>query len=225
MQKNREWLIGAVLVFLTLCGCFGAPKGVRAEESNATEATEATEPLAPRADRVPDAELVVTGRPGPKAKATGSGAGSRPGLDALLQLPNGYLGNSGSRPVAGASEPEWRRRFRKSEEELAKAQRALASTKQELDGVAEEGGANQWAVAPPGASGSGSGASSSPLSFKLRQALVRDRERVEGAEKALRELRIEADLAGVPVTWRSLSGVANPEAVSSSAGPGGPTVP
>ena len=208
MRRKRRWLIGTALVFLTLSGCFGAAPIVRAEESNSAEEVGALP------DRAADAELVVTGRPGPKT--TGSSTSGRPGLDALLQLPSGYLGNGRSRPVAGASEPEWRRRFRKAEEELAEAERALVSTRQELDGVAEEGGANQWAVAPPGGGGSSGGASAAPLSFKLRQALVRDRERVEGALKALRELRIEADLAGVPSTWRSESGSVQPTTTSSS---------
>ena len=35
-----------------------------------------------------------------------------------------------------------------------------------------------------------------------RQELVRNRERLEEAERALRDLRIEADLAGVPPDWR-----------------------
>lgn len=210
MRRNRRWLIGTALVFLGVCGCFGAAPTVRAEESNSTEESESMEEVGASPERAAGAPLVVTGRPGPKT-AEGS-AGGRPGLDALLHLPSGYLGNGGSRPVAGASEPEWRRRFRTAEEELGEAERALASTRQELDGVAEEGGANQWAVAPPGSGSSGS--SVSPLSFKLRQALVRDRERVEGAQKAMRELRIEADLAGVPENWRSESGSVQPGTTS-----------
>ena len=57
-------------------------------------------------------------------------------------------------------------------------------------------------MAPPGGGGSGGGPSASPLSFKLRQKLKEDRESLEEAERALRELRIEADLAGVPLDWR-----------------------
>lgn len=183
------------LVILTSCGYFGLPNALGAQESNPTEKASEARELGSR-----DA-LIVPGRPGSGTTRTGNAAGGQPGLDALLQLPNGYLGNGGPRPVAGASQSEWRRRFRRAEEELAKAERTLVSTRTELDGIAAEGGANQWAVAPPGQSSSGS--TSSPLSFKLRQALVRDRERVDGAEKALRELRIEADLAGVPEAWRS----------------------
>jgi hypothetical protein len=36
----------------------------------------------------------------------------------------------------------------------------------------------------------------------LSQELARNREALDAAEKALRDLRIEADLAGVPAAWR-----------------------
>ncbi len=104
------------------------------------------------------------------------------------------------RPVAGASEDEWRRRFTRAEKAIVEARETLAETRRELDGLAGTGGASQWSVAPPGASGQDS--STSPLSFKLRQDLVRNREALEASEKALRELKIEADLAGVPAAWR-----------------------
>jgi hypothetical protein len=71
-----------------------------------------------------------------------------------------------------------------------------------LDGVAGQGGSSQWSVAPPGTTGP-SNTSTSPLSFRLRQQLRGDRDSIESAEKAMRELRIEADLAGVPENWRS----------------------
>jgi len=102
--------------------------------------------------------------------------------------------------VAGASEDEWRRRFSRAEKAIVDAQAELAETRRELDGLAESGGSSQWSVAPPGAAGADQ--STSPLSFKLRQELQRNREALDAAEKALRELKIEADLAGVPADWR-----------------------
>lgn len=130
----------------------------------------------------------------------GAGQGER-GIDDLLKLPSGFMTREADRPVAGASEDEWRRRFTRAEKALGDARETLAETRRELDGLAGTGGASQWSVAPPGASGQ-SGGSTSPLSFKLRQELVRNREALEEAEKALRELKIEADLAGVPAAWR-----------------------
>lgn len=139
--------------------------------------------------------LVVPVVPG---AAPGNGA---PGLDALLSVPKDYLEPRG-RTIAGAGEDEWRRRFAQAHRRLQGAQTALDETKGALDEAAEGSGSSQWAVAPPGAGGGGSNPTDSPLSFKLRQDLVRNRERLEDAERALRDLRIEADLAGVPPDWR-----------------------
>jgi len=139
-------------------------------------------------------EIRVRPDPEPQARPEGDS----PGLDSLLQLPSDFMATEAPE-VAGASESEWRRRFRKTTDELELARTELEETKTELDGVAEGGGSSQWSVAPPGGSAE---PADSPLSFKLRQELKRNRERVEQAEKALRELRIQADLAGVPASWR-----------------------
>jgi hypothetical protein len=147
-------------------------------------------------------------RRSPKGRPAGEG----PGLDALLQLPSGFKTDQPD-AVAGAGELEWRRRFRKAEDALAEARTSLAATKRELDEAAGGGGSSQWSIAPPGA-GTGGGetsAANSPLSFKLRQQLRDDRERIEKAEKDLRELRIEADLAGVPQSWRVAKSGSAPE--------------
>lgn len=143
----------------------------------------------------PDPALVVPGVP------SGSGAEGAPGLDALLSVPKGYLEPQGRR-VGGAGEDEWRRRFARAHDRLKKAQVALDETKGALDNAADGSGSSQWAVAPPGAGGGGGSPADSPLSFKLRQELLRNRELLEEAERNLRDLRIEADLAGVPVAWR-----------------------
>lgn len=139
--------------------------------------------------------LDVPGRP----TTPTPGRSGDPGLDDLLRLPSDFKTRPAERPVAGASEDEWRRRFGRADKAIVDAREALIATKKELDGLAETGGASQWSVAPPGASGQ---QTTSPLSFKLRQQLQRQREELEEAEKALRELRIEADLAGVPPAWR-----------------------
>ena len=140
--------------------------------------------------------------PGRATPGTPGGAGKgAPGLDDLLKLPSGFETREAAPPVAGASEEEWRRRFVRAEKAIVEARETLTETRRELDGLAGTGGSSQWSVAPPGASGQGA-ESTSPLSFKLRQELVRNREALDQAEKALRELRIEADLAGVPPEWR-----------------------
>ena len=152
------------------------------------------EPAQARAESVAEQESLRV----PSASVDGS---RRPGLDSLLQLPSGYLDAPGSEPVGGADERVWRRRFRAALKELESAEQALERTKAELDEVAGTGGGSQWSVAPPGAQ-NGGGPATGPLSFKLRQTLARNRERLDDAERALRSLRIEADLAGVPSAWR-----------------------
>ncbi|MFP6655511.1 MAG: hypothetical protein VCB25_07770 [Myxococcota bacterium] len=122
------------------------------------------------------------------------------GLESLLRLPQGFVSMS-PRSVAGVNEAQWRQRFQTAKTVLATAKQELEATKQELDGVALGGSASQWNVAPPGANTSNP--STSPLSFRLRQRLREIRERLEMTEKAMRELRIEANLAGVPASWRA----------------------
>ncbi len=124
---------------------------------------------------------------------------AEPGLDDLLRLPSDFETKEAAAPVAGVSEDEWKSRFTRAEKAIGDARNSLAATRRELDGLAETGGASQWSVAPPGAQGQ---QSTSPLSFKLRQQLTRNREALDAAEKALRDLRIEAVLAGVPSDWR-----------------------
>lgn len=149
-----------------------------------------------------------------RAGSRSSASAADPGLDALLHLPSGYL-QEDDRAVGGAGESEWRRRFDRASKQLQKAREGLASTKRELDAIAGSGGSSQWSVAPPGGSNSG-GPSSSPLSFKLRQELERHREDLDEAERGLRELRIEADLAGVPVAWRGDGNVPIPPRIQIS---------
>ncbi|MFO0687138.1 MAG: hypothetical protein U0900_00330 [Myxococcota bacterium] len=197
---------------------WGAPRAIRALRlapvvlvliaSSAGAEAPAAEPGAAGSDRTLSASsdtLEVPGRGAPR----GSGRAGDPGLDDLLRLPTDFKTKPSGRPVAGASEDEWRKRFVGAEKAIGDARKALAATKKELDGLAENGGASQWSVAPPGAAG-GAQQTTSPLSFKLRQQLQKERAALDEAERALRELRIEADLAGVPPEWRVVA--ANPSA-------------
>lgn len=197
--RSRLPALFGLLVFLL------GPPGALAEPGGSAPGADA----APAPNEGRDEALSVPGR------ATGSTPGARvgsgdPGLDALLRLPSDFETQRTSAPVAGASEDEWRRRFDRAEKAIGEAREALTRTREELDGLAESGGGSQWSVAPPGATGGDQ--TTSPLSFKLRQEIQRNRESLDEAEKALRELRIEADLAGVPPEWRVVAaGDAQPE--------------
>jgi hypothetical protein len=176
------------------------------QDAHTQEAPEAVDVIGSEPEfRIPPTPIESTprsarGRPvddlrGPK--------GTSPGLDALLHLPTNFVSEE-PRAVAGAGESVWRRRFEKADQELSEARSALAATKSELEGVAVSGGSSQWSIAAPGGGGGGDTPSAtSPLSFRLRQQLRVNREQVTAAERARRELQIEADLAGVPQRWRS----------------------
>jgi len=206
--RGRQGSIRFLALGVVLSLAFGAT--VRAENGRAE--TELADPDAEDVLSVPGRSL--PGDPG------GRGQGE-PGLDDLLKLPNGYTTRDDAKPVAGASEEEWRRRFGRAEKAIGEAREALVETRREMDGLAESGGASQWSVAPPGAAGQAGDGGTSPLSFKLRQELVRSREALEQAEKALRELKIEADLAGVPPAWRVVA--ANPSEPSDPSDPSNPS--
>ena len=194
-QTRQTGISRLAIVLIGLCLAATAaiskePKGVQEAEEVAGEGN----------GGVAEREFPVPNRP-----RSNRPEGDPVELDTLLHLPSGF-GTRTPKGVAGASESEWRRRFSKADGELAEARRSLDKTKKELDEVAVAGGGSQWSIAPPGGGGGGGDSSpaSSPMSFKLRQKLREDRELIEERERALRELRIEADLAGVPQAWRAL---------------------
>lgn len=128
------------------------------------------------------------------------GAGADPpapvGLDSLLRLP------SETDPVrqpeaGGVTRERWEARFDRARADVREAERALEAAQAELEDLASDSEA--WQMAAPGANPT---AENSPLSYKLRQEIRRQREAVERAERRLRELETEASLAGVPEAWR-----------------------
>jgi hypothetical protein len=117
-------------------------------------------------------------------------------LDRLLQLPTSLDYSVQTR--GGQTPGAWRARFRRLRSALDDERAALATAERRLDDVAS--GADAWTLAPilPGAGASGE----TPLDFELRQEIRRRREEIERIERRLRELQIEANLAGVPPEWR-----------------------
>lgn len=196
-RRSDRSRLAIALIVLCLAGTSAASK--QAEDAQGTQETgeDGGDPVSratAREFRVPS--TVPARRP----------EGAAVGLEALLQLPKNFV-SSAPRVVAGAVESEWRRRFAQADLELSEASTRLKDTKRELDGIASESGSSQWSIAPPGTESS---RSTSPLSFKLRQQIRDDRERITVSEKALRGLRIEADLAGVPQSWRVVKPIFDP---------------
>lgn len=118
------------------------------------------------------------------------------GLDQLLKLPQGLEYGGGER--GGLTRGEWRGRFVSLRAALERERHLLEASRGELAKVA--GSAEAWSIGPPipGAQAS----SDTPLDYRLRQEINQHKAEVERLERALRELTVQADLAGVPVEWR-----------------------
>jgi hypothetical protein len=119
-------------------------------------------------------------------------------LDRLLKLPPTAV-EIQREQIGSATKSQWRARFASARAEHEAAVAGLEAAQKKLGTVAEESEA--WTMAPPGA-GATAGANEAPVDYQLRQEVRRQREDLIRSEKNLRELTIEADLAGVPADWR-----------------------
>ena len=117
-------------------------------------------------------------------------------LGRLLKLPDSYSQPLESR--RGLGQAQWRSRFETARLDLRSARTALEKAQRELGEVATD--SSQWSVAAPGTTPN---PENTPLSYKLRQEIRRQRDVIERAERKLRALEIEADLAEVPAQWRA----------------------
>ncbi len=116
-------------------------------------------------------------------------------LDQLLTLPSALPVESGQR--GGLTRAEWNSRFAEVEAEV---ETAKASLDESLDRLSELAGrAGNWKVAAPGVQAAVDG--NSPVHYGLKQEIRRKREEVARAERRLRGLIVEANLAGVPENW------------------------
>ncbi len=97
----------------------------------------------------------------------------------------------------GATRSEWQARFAEAQENLDQARAALAAARTELEELAGDQG--NWQMAAPGMPQGTS--ENSPLSYRLLHEIRRQREEVARFERRLRDLQIEANLAGVPDEW------------------------
>jgi hypothetical protein len=132
------------------------------------------------------------------AAAQTPGSGS-PGLDRLLRLPDASEYSTDEK--GGASRSEWRQRFSEARGALAKAEKSLEQSQAKLAAAAGE--KSQWQFSPPGVPSQGNEESSS--SYQLREEVRRQRGEVDRARARLRELDVQANLAGVPEEWRTSS--------------------
>lgn len=117
-------------------------------------------------------------------------------LDKLLKLPDGLEFDVEKR--GGLTRSEWLARFDEARQSLAYARSSLADAQERLSRFA--GRSDNWNMAPPGlpVEAAESGADTQ----KLRDEIRRWRAEIERSEARLRELDVEASLAGVPESWR-----------------------
>ena len=115
-------------------------------------------------------------------------------LDRLLRLPNSYEADVDRR--GGATASEWRARFGAARKEAEDARTRLATAEAELEKAS--GTSSAWQVSAPGTSDP----QTSPISLRLREQIRSEREAITAAERRLRALDVEADLAAVPPDWR-----------------------
>lgn len=129
-------------------------------------------------------------------EASEATAGPPAELERLLTLPDGK--SYGVDRRGGLSRGEWRARFAELNDALATERTALAEAETRLDDTANS--ASNWQMAPvPGLEPS----PDAPLDYQLRVAIRRHRSEIERLERKLKQLEIEANLAGVPADWRS----------------------
>jgi hypothetical protein len=119
-------------------------------------------------------------------------------LDDLMRLPSAIEPTPQVRK-GGATRREWQVRFEEAHAEIEDAKAELSASQRELEQLAS---GDQWKMGAPGAP---AGTENSPVSFKLREQMRRQRDGVAAAERRLTELRIEAGLAGVPEEWQQAS--------------------
>ncbi len=117
-------------------------------------------------------------------------------LDRLLRLPDSYVADGERR--SGASRSEWRARFFEAREQLDELRDEIDRLQAKMEGLAGDSGT--WAAGAPGLGAPDP--KNSTLSYKLRQEIRRTREEIDEAERMLRDLRVQADLADVPEAWR-----------------------
>ena len=115
-------------------------------------------------------------------------------LDSLLKLPKSMRYDVERK--GGATRGEWRERFVTLRGDLAREREVLETAKLSLEKAAS--GADAWTFSPAGIGN----VTDSPVDYQLREKIRHGEAEVARLEHGLRELEVEANLAGVPEEWR-----------------------
>jgi hypothetical protein len=120
-------------------------------------------------------------------------------LDQLLKLPSSAPVEASIERRGGNTKSEWQARFRSAREDVSKADAELEQVRADLEKVA--GRESSWTMSAPGL-GAAKDPTDTPLDYRLSQDLKKTREEAARARQALQDLEVEANLAGVPESWR-----------------------
>ncbi len=120
-------------------------------------------------------------------------------LENLLKIPDTVPVQSAVVRRGGSTRPEWQERFEKALDEQDRAKLALEEVRGQLEDLST---GEAWKMTAPGLGGGAQAPTESSLDYRLSRELRRRREEVERTERRLKELEIQANLAGVPEDWR-----------------------
>ena len=112
-------------------------------------------------------------------------------LDRLLHPPAVLLQPTG-KTFGGRDQKAWQEEFRKARQEVSDLEGKVEAGQEHLRSVST----GEWNYTPAG------GEATDPEVLKLRAQLRRDRQSLEASRQRLRDLDVEASLAGVPEDWR-----------------------
>jgi len=128
--------------------------------------------------------------------AAPAGGGSGLDLGDLLRPRGGFESKPAKKEGlrGGRDEQEWRDAFGEARDEVAVLEQKVAEAQEKIRKVTGEGGFNFSPV--------GAGEAVDPEVHSLRAELKRDRQSLDSARSRLRDLEVEASLAGVPDAWR-----------------------
>jgi hypothetical protein len=118
---------------------------------------------------------------------------SAPSLDLERLLRPPRLAEVPSQRLGGKDRKTWAAEFARVRLEVADLERRIGEAQDRIRKVSP----GDWGFAP-----AGGGAPSDPEVLRLRAELRRDRQSLEAARQRLRDLEVEASLAGVPEGWR-----------------------
>ncbi len=132
----------------------------------------------------------ATGERGESAEPTPGLSSPSLNLERLLRPPR--IASPPPERPGGKDREEWTVEFSRLRTEIADLEQQIASARDRIREVAP----HDWSFTP-----TGGGMPSDPEVLRLRAQLRRDRQSLEAARQRLRDLDVEASLAGVPEGW------------------------